>query len=58
MIEELEVVKWHHQCNMATDCVIVSPHHGRSQEFGFTEARLKGKGISCAGGLGGCAPRS
>ena len=33
------------------------PIHGRSQEFGFTEAKLKGKGTSCAGGLGGCAPQ-
>ena len=30
---------------------------GRSQEFSFTEARLKGKGTSDAGGLGGCAPQ-
>ena len=30
---------------------------GRSQEFSFTEARLKGKGASNAGGLGGCAPQ-
>ena len=30
---------------------------GRSQEFSFTEARLKGKGSSNAGGLGGAAPQ-
>ena len=30
---------------------------GRSQEFSFTEARLKGKGASNAGGLGGTAPQ-
>ena len=30
---------------------------GRSQEFSFTEARLKGKGSSNAGGLGVCAPQ-
>ena len=30
---------------------------GRSQEFSFTEARLKGKGASNAGGLGGAAPQ-
>ena len=31
---------------------------GRSQEFNFTEARLKGKGASNAGGLGAAPPRS
>ena len=30
---------------------------GSSQEFSFTEARLKGKGSSNAGGLGGAAPQ-
>ena len=30
---------------------------GCSQEFSFTEARLKGKGTSNAGGLGGTAPQ-
>ena len=30
---------------------------GRSQEFSFTEARLKGKGASNAGGMGGAAPQ-
>ena len=32
-------------------------NQGRSQEFSFTEARLKGKGASNAGGLGGTAPQ-
>ena len=30
---------------------------GRSQEFSFTEARLKGKGTSDAGGLGRADPQ-
>ena len=32
-------------------------YQGRSQEFSFTEAILKGKGASNAGGLGGAAPQ-
>ena len=36
---------------------LLGPRQGRSQEFSFTEARLKGKGASNAGGLGGIAPQ-
>ena len=39
--------------NIVTDIVTCQ---GRSQEFSFTEARLKGKGASNAGGSGGHSP--
>ena len=38
-------------------CTIVHVLQGRSQEFSFTEARLKGKGALNAGVLGGTAPQ-
>ena len=36
---------------------IMSDQQGCSQEFSFTEARLKGKGALNAGGLGVCTPQ-
>ena len=43
--------------NIILPCNCITYHQGRSQEFSFTEARLKGKGASNAGGLGGTAPQ-